>query len=200
MAAPAGLNNAGTGRAVPTIEVYAEQFMYDDRRRLSGDPIDDPVQLHKAAERILTQFTHFDVGTLAVRGERLALFGSHWSDESGNETSHFHVIEVDDHDRIAYEGRFSGDDFENAYLELERRYYAGEGAAYAEIGATLIAMITAANRGDLDVFGQWTAPGLQLESRSRSIWPDRSIAEVRNSLEELGAMVESVRTWYPAIC
>ena len=183
-----------------TIEVYAEQFMYDDRRRLSGDPIDDPVQLHKAAERILTQFTHFDVGTLAVRGERLALFGSHWSDESGNETSHFHVIEVDDHDRIAYEGRFSGDDFENAYLELERRYYAGEGAAYAEIGATLIAMITAANRGDLDVFGQWTAPGLQLESRSRSIWPDRSIAEVRNSLEELGAMVESVRTWYPAIC
>ena len=45
-----------------------------------------------------------------------------------------HLIEVDDDGRIAYEGRFDEDDFEGAYRELEHRYYAGEGAAYAEVG------------------------------------------------------------------
>ena len=34
------------------------------------------------------------------------------------------------------EGRFDEDDFEGAYRELERRYYAGEGAAFAEAGAS----------------------------------------------------------------
>ena len=29
------------------------------------------------------------------------------------------------------DGRFDEDDFEGAYRELERRYYAGEGAAFA---------------------------------------------------------------------
>ena len=43
--------------------------------------------------------------------------------------------EVDDDGRIAYEGRFDEDDFEDAYRELDRRYYAGEGAAFAEAGA-----------------------------------------------------------------
>ena len=44
--------------------------------------------------------------------------------------------EIDDDGRIEYEGRFDEDDFEGAYRELDRRYYAGEGAAFAEAGAT----------------------------------------------------------------
>ena len=32
---------------------------------------------------------------------------------------------------IEYHGRFDGDDFEGAYRELDRRYYTGEGAAFA---------------------------------------------------------------------
>ena len=31
--------------------------MYDDRRRLSGDPIDDHARAARAAERILAQYT-----------------------------------------------------------------------------------------------------------------------------------------------
>ena len=39
--------------------------------------------------------------------------------------------EIGDDGRLHYHGRFDEDDFEGAYRELERRYYAGEGAAFA---------------------------------------------------------------------
>ncbi len=42
------------------------------------------------------------------------------------------MLELGDDERIVYEVRFDEDDFEGAYRELERRYYAGEGAAFAE--------------------------------------------------------------------
>ena len=58
---------------------------------------------------------------------------SRWSDDAGNETTHLHVQEVDDDGLLVYEGRFDEDDFEGAYRELEHRYYAGEGAAFAEV-------------------------------------------------------------------
>ena len=147
---------------------YADKFTYDDRRRLSGDPINDRAELRAAAERILAQYTRFEARTLAVRGERLQLAWTRSSDDAGNETSQLHVTEVDDEGRIAYEGRFDGDNFEGAYRELERRYYADEGAAHAESGAMLGEVMTAINRGDLDrVFGELIAPGFRFESRSQ---------------------------------
>ena len=60
---------------------------------------------------------------------------SRWSDDSGNETIQLHVWELGDDGLIAYDGRFDEDDFEGAYRELERRYFAGEGAEFAEAGA-----------------------------------------------------------------
>ena len=62
-------------------------------------------------------------------------------------------------------------------------------------------VVTAANRGDLDrVFGELNAPDMRIENRSRSAFPDRSAAELRASIEELHAMVASVRMWYSAVC
>ena len=102
---------------------YAEPFEYDDRRRLRGNPL---VDLRMAAERILTQYTEFEGRTLAVRGERLHLGWTRWSNEDGFETSYLIVHEVDEIGRFSYEGRFDEDDFEGAYRELARRYSAGK--------------------------------------------------------------------------
>ena len=180
---------------------YADPFTYDDRRRWSGDPIEGRAGLRAAVERIYEQYSLFELRTLAVRGERLQLAWTRSSDDAGNESIQLHLIEVGDDGRIAYEGRFDEDDFEGAYRELERRYYAGEGATYAEAGATLTDVAIAANRGDLDrLFGELSGPGLRFESRSRSVFPDRSTAEIRASVDELDAMVASVRTWYSAVC
>ena len=66
---------------------------------------------------------------------------------------------------------------------------------------TLAEMVFAENRGDLDgTFNVFLLPGLQIESRSRSVFPTRTAAELRRSLEELGAMVTSYRVWSPAYC
>ena len=156
--------------------------------------------MQSAAERVLTQYTHFEGRTLAVRGERLQLYHNHWSDDAGNETTYLHVFEIDGDGLIAYECRFEPDDFEGAYRELDRRYYAGEAAEYAESGAALTEVVTAQNRGDLDkVFGELCVPTLRIENRSRSAFPDRTAAELRASMEELDAMVGSSRTWYSAV-
>ena len=39
------------------VAVYSDRFEYDDRRRLSGDPIDSGAALRAAIERILEQYT-----------------------------------------------------------------------------------------------------------------------------------------------
>ena len=105
------------------------------------------------------------------------------------------MFEIDDDGQITYEGRFDGDDFEGAYRELERRYYAGEGSRIRRVGCALTEVVTAQNRGDFDkVFGELCVPTLRIENRSRSAFPDRSAAELRASMEELDAMVASSRT------
>lgn len=189
------------GNVTACADFYTDGFTYDDRRRLSGDPIEDSATLLAVAERIRLQYKQFEVRTLAVRGERLGLSWTAWSDDSGNETTHLHVIEVGDSGRITYEGRFDDDDFEGAYRELERRYYAGDGAALAEAGSVTTDFVIALDRGDLDrLFGPLSVPGARMENRSRSAFPDRSTAEIRASLEQLNSMVASTRTWLSAVC
>jgi hypothetical protein len=107
------------------VAVCSDRFEYDDRRRLSGYPIESSAALRAAAERILEQYPDVEWRTLAVRGECLELHWSRWSDDAGDETTYLHVVEIGDDGRITYDGRFDEDDFEGAYRELDRRYYAG---------------------------------------------------------------------------
>ena len=58
----------------------------------------------------------------------------------------FTFAEIGDDGRITYDCRFDEDDFEGAYRELERRYYAGEGAAFAEAGDLATEWMIALNR------------------------------------------------------
>ncbi|OBG22969.1 adenylate cyclase [Mycolicibacterium celeriflavum] len=180
--------------------IHSDRFEYDDRRRLRGDPLYAGAGVRSAFERVFEQYTQFEARTLAVRGERLNLGWGRWSNESGYETTHLSVIEVGNDGRIEYHGRFDDDDFEGAYRELDRRYYAGEGAAFAKAGATVTEWALALNRADFDIlFGEINAPDLRVVNRSRSAFPDRSASEYRTTLEALAAMVVSARSWCSAM-
>lgn len=183
------------------VACYADAFVFDDRRRLSGDPVRDAADLRRGIERILAQYSHFESRTLAVRGDRLTLLWSRWWDDSDNETAYLHVREVDDDGRFTYDGRFDEDDFEGAYRELEGRYHADEGAAFAEAGSTLTDIALALNQGDVKrVLDELTAPGFSLQNRSQAVFDDRSADEFRNWETELNAMVASTRSWNSAVC
>ncbi len=196
------LNTAMQAHDVDSImRCMSDRLVYDDRRRLTGDPISGQDEFRAAFARILEQYSHFEHRVLAVRGERLNLNWSRWSDVAGNETSYLHVVEIGDDGLQIYEGRFDEDDFEGAYRELERRYLAGEGAEFAESVAASANWVIALIEGDFDrMLNQLSAPDLRIESRSRSAFPDRSAADLRVSLDELGEMVTSVRTWNSAVC
>ena len=183
------------------VAAYSDQFTYDDRRRLSGDPVTTRAELRAAVERIGEQYSRFEAQTLAVRGERLQLARTRWSDDAGNETTNLQVIELGGDGRIDYHAAFDEDDFVGAYRELENRYFAGEGAAFAEAGAVTTDYMIAANRGDLDLlFGDLTAPGVYFENRSRSGFPDRSASEYQAGTNDLFATMDSVRLWNTATC
>ena len=156
--------------------------------------------MRRAVGRIIQQYPHVEWRTLAVRGERLELHWSRWSDDSENEATYLHVCEIDDDGRISYDSRFEEDDFESAYRELDRRYYAAEGAAFAEAGATSTDYAIALNQRNFDrVFGELSAPGFRLENRSRSPFGDRSATEFRANLEELNEMVAFAQSWDSAV-
>jgi len=197
-----GILDAGRAKDVDSMSAaYADAFVYDDRRHISGDPIRDPATLRRVQEQIVEQYSNFDGRTIAVRGERLHLGWGRWSSDSGFETTHLYLHEVDGGGRIVYEGRFDEDDFDGAYRELEQRYYRGEGAEFAAGGLTATDYSITANQGDLDrLFGELTAAGFRVENHTRSGFPNRSAADFRASLDDLINMMESVRTWSSAIC
>ncbi len=176
-------------------------FEYDDRRRLSGDPIVGLDAMRRAIERIFDQYTNFDFRTLAVRGEHLKLLLGPLVGRRRKRDDQLYVHEIDDDGLIRYQGRFDEDDFEGAYRELERRYYAGEGVAFADVGAASTEFVIAMNGSDVDeLFDKLVVPGLRIENRSRNAFPDRSATQLRDSIKELHAMVASVRSWHSAVC
>ena len=184
-----------------TLNWFSDDFVYDDRRKLSGDPIVGRDAMRAAIERIFMQYTKFDIRVLAVRGQRSHLLWNRWSDDDGNETTTFYVNETGDDGRLTYHARFDEDDFESAYREFESRYLTGEGAAIAQEGFVAMEWVIAVNRGDSDrAFGELTAPGVHTETRSRMAFPEPSVSDPATSFKNLEAMVVSTRTWPSAGC
>jgi len=196
------MSRAPSARDVDTTFSHGgEAYEYDDRRNLGGDPIPGSAETRVAVERILAEYNSFDWRTLAVRGERLCLKSSRWIDDAGNEAGYLHVFESDDDGRLVREIRFDEDDFDSAYRELNRRYYAGEGADFARSGSVGVEWIAAVNRGDFDrAFGELFTDGVRVQNRSRAPFPNRSAAEARESFETLNSMVTSSRLWYSVEC
>jgi hypothetical protein len=179
---------------------FSEGCQYDDRRKLSGESVVGTAGLLRALGSAFEQFTEFELHPVAVRGERLALSWSRWSDDAGNEAISYYVFELGDDARISYAGRFDEDDFEGAYQELERRHYVGEGVWCAESGSVLSEILIAMNRNEFDrMFAELVAPDFHVDNRVRTAFPKRSAEELRASFDDLGDMVSSVRTWLSAI-
>ncbi|TPG36971.1 hypothetical protein [Mycolicibacterium hodleri] len=178
-----------------------EEFRIVDRRAMSGAPFIGREAGLANLRRLLVDYPDLDIVPLAVRGERLALVEYRGCTPGGYEATYLNVNEVDDNGQIVEQVRFDGGDFESAYRELEQRYYAGEGAAFASGGAVSTDVVIALNRGDFDMaFGDLVAAAdYRVTSRSRSVFGDRSAAETRASLEELAAMVASVRMWFSTV-
>jgi hypothetical protein len=181
--------------------LISERFQVIDRRAMPSAPCIGREAGIVGLHRLLADYPDIDAVTLAVRGESLALVEWRCRNPSGFEATYLNVHEFDDAGHLVEQVRFDEDDFEDAYRELERRYYAGEGAAFAAGGVLQTEHLTALNRGDLDrAFGELTAPDFRVTSRSRSVFGDRSVAEARASFEELAAMVASARSWASAAC
>ena len=83
------------------------------------------------------------------------------------------------------------DDFGSAYAELERRYYAGEGAAFAVNGMASANYLAAVNRGDFSPrLRNSPAPISRIESRAkRSGFAVGSASNYQSSFEELQRLV-----------
>lgn len=117
-------------------------------------------------------------------------------DDAGNEAITLNVMEFDDAGRLEYFGRFDEDDFEGAYRELDRRYYTGEGAPYAEAGVVGTEWVIAVSRGDYTkAFGELIEPNAGFENRSRSAFPDPLVSDRKESYEDLSNMVAATRSW-----
>ena len=144
------------------VAIHSERFVYDDRRRLSGDPVQGRAEFRRATERVVEQYSHIEWRTLAVRGDRLALAWGRWSDDAGNEMTYLAVFEVDDDGQVTYHGRFDGDNFDDAYRELEHRYYAGEGSAFATNGRTMVGFVDALDRLDVDAAHRFSWPDCRM--------------------------------------
>ncbi len=76
------------------VAYYADRFVYDDRRRLTGDPIDGHVATCELRSTESSSSTaQFEWRTLAVRGERLHLgWTSAGRTTPGYETAYLHVL------------------------------------------------------------------------------------------------------------
>jgi hypothetical protein len=178
---------------------FSSDYANDDRRRLSGHPVEGFEGLRAAVAHIFQQYNHFEGRTLAVRGQNILLAATRWSNDDGFESTHLHVIEINDEGLISYEGRFDDDDFAGAYRELTRRYCAGEGTAVADGAAFCAEWLVALNTRDLDrLIDELTDPDMRVENRSRSAFPHRSPAELRTTLEQLDTMIAQTQVWNSA--
>lgn len=190
-----------TDDSAPLFGIDEDTFVYDDRRTLTGDPIVGSSAFLQSARRKYQQYGHIDSSPLAVRGETIALVSLRWWDDAGNQTTSLDLVEVSrDGSQMAYHGRFDENDFDGAYAELERRYYAGEGAAFAAIGRDSASWIAALNRADLDAARRICAPEF------RWIAPPGGLKAIERTLDDLfdwraqrTSQVSGLRHWVPAL-
>ena len=133
-------------------EVFAEDMVADDRRRVVGIGIRHGKQANVDDIR-----TGADLGTedikstpIATRGERIFLDRARFSanDEQPDALSMelLRIVEVDAENRYTRCLMFDVDDFEAAFAELDARYIAGEAAAHSDVWSAVAGSYAALNR------------------------------------------------------
>jgi class 3 adenylate cyclase/ketosteroid isomerase-like protein/tetratricopeptide (TPR) repeat protein len=89
-------------------------------------------------------------GTLAIRGDRLAISSLHIVTLQGFEVDLLAVTELDENGQFIAEVQLDPDDLDAAFAELDERYANGEGAAFAEPIRLASRLMRAVNGPDWD--------------------------------------------------
>ena len=131
-------------------KVLADDILVDDRRRVVSAGIKRGRDAEIANLRAVADvgITYMTSVVIAVRGEGLMLAhasgGDNTSEAFTNEM--LGVVELNPHNQISVIVLFELDDFDSAIAELDARYIAGEGAAYARTWSVIAGAYAALNR------------------------------------------------------
>lgn len=112
-------------------ELLAEDVFSDDRRRVVNAGVRRGRDAELANWRATSEVwsTHV-ASTVAIRGERLALFRNAFTNHDQASTAYsaaaFAVVEINDNNRVAGYVVFEADELDAAIAELDARYLAGE--------------------------------------------------------------------------
>lgn len=135
-------------------EILAGNSYVDDRRRVVNVGLWDGRDVVIANMRALEEgLAHVTLTVIATRGERLALIRirSFNPDSQSGEfvVEMLGIAETHSDGRIGAHVFFEVDDVDAAFAELDRRYLAGEAAAYSRTWSALVGSYAALNRGEL---------------------------------------------------
>ena len=93
-----------------------------------------------------------------------------------------------------------GDDFWSAYRELERRYYAGEGAPYAVGGRAAADWVITISNGDIEGVRRASHPDFRWYATPSALKDsERTVDDMFRWWQERGRQVSSQRHWVPAL-
>ncbi|HEY7051245.1 MAG TPA: BTAD domain-containing putative transcriptional regulator [Mycobacterium sp.] len=136
-------------------ELFADDFSYDDRRRVVGVGVlrgrDVAIENMRAWADLGVRQMRTDV--TATRGERLVLARLRLSslDQRSDafHTEFLSIGEVNADNRIVAYVAFDADDFDAAFEELDARYLAGEAAQYAHTWSFVVETYATLNRHEI---------------------------------------------------
>ena len=192
-------------------EMYAEDHVHDDRRRITGGGIRRGRNASVENMRVVADLVEkMAVEVIAIRGERLVLARvRYWGPDKQPQAfplEMFCLVETNLDDRMSAFVAFDPDDIDAAFEELDARFLAGDGALHAATWSFVTRTNTAINRHEMppstpdsvmiDHRLRATLGTDDLTAYIRAAWdltPDlRVFIESVHQLSDLGAVVTHV--------
>jgi ketosteroid isomerase-like protein len=173
---------------------FAPGFEMDDRRAHVGLPLAGKDFFTNLRFLAQSPSSRFDAELIATRGERLVLYRARFrGDLQGGsfEDEHLALVERDERGRAVAVVSFDLADLDAAYAELDRRFAAGEGAAYPEILAALDALRRNGPDTPRSELSRPLADDFRMEShrrfaRTESPWTREQYVDEFRGLSDLG--------------
>lgn len=132
-------------------ELLAEDVFSDDRRRVVNAGARRGRDAEMANWRATSEVWNTHVAsTIAIRGERLALFRNAFTNHDQASTAYsaaaFAVVEINDNNRVAGYVVFEADELDAAIAELDARYLAGEASTHSHTWTLVTEAFVALNQ------------------------------------------------------
>jgi class 3 adenylate cyclase/tetratricopeptide (TPR) repeat protein len=152
---------------------FSPSFGGNDHRRGMTNFDSTPVDSYRTATELgLAEMLYTPI---AIRGESLALAEEVFRGRgaAAAEVRLIVVNEVDRDGRIVYAANYDSDDFESALAELDERYVAREGKAFAATWSYVVGGHRAMNARDWDAFAAGCTPDVVTVDHTYGGWTDR---------------------------